>query len=180
MNSKKKQFVRNNNHDLNQVPYVDADIELWRWLGELRHAMHKARTRELRKYNITTVQSHVMFVILALKNRATPTHIAKWIFRESHSITEILNRMERDGLIVRIKDLRKKSMVRLQLTEKGLEIHYKTTKFDSIHSALSLLSKEERRQLKKLLEKVWYKTLDDLGLERVTPFPAPEVIKDSD
>ena len=88
--------------------------------------------------------------------------------------------MEKDGLIQRIKDLRKKSMVRLQLTKKGLEIHLKTTNFGSIHSALSVLSEEERVQLKKVLEKVWFKTLDDLGLEHVSPFPGPEVIKYTD
>ena len=88
--------------------------------------------------------------------------------------------MEKDGLIERIKDLRKKSMVRLQLTKKGLDVHSKTTKFGSIHSALSVLSKEERVQLKTLLEKVWFKTRDDLGLEHASPFPGPGVIKRTD
>ena len=180
MNTIKKQYLRNHSHDLRQFPYIDEDIELWRWIGELRHLMHKVRRQELREYNITPVQSHVIFVILALQDMATSTQIARWLFRESHSITEILNRMEKDGLVERIKDLRKKSMVRLQLTKKGLEIHSKTTKFDSIHNALSVLSKEERFQLKTLLEKVWLKTRDDLGLEHVSPFPGPGVIKLTD
>ena len=87
MNSKKKQYLKNEIPDLRRFPYIDEDIELWRWLGELRHIMHRARIKELREYSITPVQSHVMFVILALKDMATPTQIARWLFRESHSIT---------------------------------------------------------------------------------------------
>ena len=154
-------------------PYIDDDLRLWRWLAETRHAMHKARTKELTKYKITTVQSTVLFVILALGYNATATKIASYLFREPNSISELLSRMEKEGLIRTTRDLRKRSMVRLELTEKGLEAHKRTTKFESVHRIMAVLSNEERKQLMSALEKLWYRSLDELSVEHKLPFPEP-------
>ena len=157
-----------------QHPYEDEDLRLWRWLHETRHAIHRARTKELRKYKINTVQSHVMFIILALGDKATPTQIGRYLFRESNSISELLKRMQKDGLIRKFRDLRKRSMIRLELTDKGLRAHNKTTGFESIHDIISVLSEEERKHLLSSLEKLWYRALDELGMERKLPFPDPD------
>jgi DNA-binding MarR family transcriptional regulator len=47
--------------------------------------------------------------------------IARNLFRELHSVTEMLKRMEKDGLIMRYK-ASGRSRVEVKLTEKGLDV----------------------------------------------------------
>ena len=47
--------------------------------------------------------------------RVTPAEISRRLLRESHSISQILNRMENKGLVRWVKDLERKNLVRLIL-----------------------------------------------------------------
>jgi len=132
--------------------------------------MYQARKEELRRFKISPRQSMVMYVILALGNEATPSAIARWLFRETHSVSEFLKRMEEDGLIIKIKDLKKRNMFRVVLTEKGLKAHGNTRKLETILRIMSCLSKEEHQQLKTTLEKLWYETLDERGITQIPPY----------
>ena len=147
-----------------------ADIyELWTMLGQVRHAMYRSRKEELSKYGISPMQSTVTYVILALGDKATPTMISHWLFREIHSVSEFLKRMEKDGLVKKIKDLKRSHMYRVVLTEKGLEAHNHTKALESILDITSCLSEEERQQLRPILEKLWYKTLGNRGIIKIPP-----------
>lgn len=153
------------------MPDTDRDLDLWVWLSRTRDAVFKARMRELHKHKITGRQASAMFVIQALGDRATPAEISRWLFREPHSVSEFLNRMERDGLIKKAKDQKRKNVIRVKLTERGLKAHQKTTELESIHNIMSILSDKEGQQLKALLRKLWYGALEELGMPRRLPFP---------
>jgi len=150
---------------------IDGDLDLWRLISQLRHAIYKARTKELNKYNISYRQSSAMYVIKALGNGATPVKISRWLLRERHSVSELINRMEKQGLVRKSKDLDRKNLVRVVLTEKGHEAHYQTTRLESIHRIMSALSQEERQQLRASLEKLWRQVLEELGIEYRQIFP---------
>ena len=118
--------------------YLDEDMESWIWIAQVRHAIYKARIRELGRYNIANRESMVLWVILVLGDKATPSEIARRLLREPHSVSEFLDGMENSGLINKVRDLKKKSVVRIEITEKGLEAYYKTTKAESIHRIHSI------------------------------------------
>jgi len=156
---------------MKDVSLADRDYKLWVRLHQARHAVYSARDRELRQFGVTTMEAAVLFVVQALGKAATPAEISRWLFREPHTVVGILNRMEKKGLVRRVKDLEKKNWVRVMMTEKGQQAYDQSMKTEELHRIMSSLSEEERQQLSSCLEKVIAKALMELGINRKLPFP---------
>ena len=149
----------------------DKGYQLWVLLAQAREAMYKARQHELRRYNLSPRQSAVLFIIRAIGDKVTPAKISRWLLREPHSVSEIINRMEKQGLVKKVRDLDRKNLVRIELTEKGSEVYNQVIKRDSIHTIMSALSDEERRQFSSTLKTIRDRALKESGKELRTPFP---------
>jgi len=148
----------------------DQDYELWVLLAQTRELMYKARQKELAQYNISPQQSAVLFIIKALGDEVTPAEIARYLLREHHSVSELLKRMEKDGLVSKIKDSAKKGRVKILLTQKGEQANKHSMKRKSIKEIISCLSDEERQQLQSSLKKLRDSALK-LAVARELPFP---------
>jgi DNA-binding MarR family transcriptional regulator len=149
----------------------DPDYNQWLFFAQVRTAMLRARNREVYRYGIGARQASVLFVVNALGARATPAEISRWLFREPHSVSSILDRMEKQGLLRRHRDLGKKTPVKVVLTEKGKETHRNCTKRESMHYIMGALTEEERQQLIKCLTKLRDATSKYLGETYELPFP---------
>ena len=156
-----------NNHVLE-----DRDFASWIILARTRDVVLRNRVKELYKYDLSTRQSTVLIVLEALGGEANPAEISRWVVREPHSISDFLKRMERDGLVKRVKDLDRKNMIRVVLTDKGREAVDNTRKMESIHKVMSSLSEEEHQQLRNILVKLWDKALEELGIHNRPIFPS--------
>jgi len=152
----------------------DQDYELWWLILHTRRTMYKARARELLQYGITPEEAGVLFVIQAIGRRATPAEISRRLVREPHSISGLLRRMKRKGLVKRVKDLERRNLIRVTITKKGREAYNQSTKRDSIHRIISSISKEDCQEMKACLEKLWNKALEELGRGYKPPFPSPQ------
>ena len=150
---------------------VDRNFRLFWLLRQTAHAMFDARQKELAQYGITTRHAAALFAIQAIGDEATPAEISRWVFREPHSVSGILSRMEKTGLVKKTKDLDKKNLIRVILTEKGRQAYRQATKRESINRVFSALAEEDRQQLESLLELLWEKALKDLGVAVKPPFP---------
>jgi MarR family 2-MHQ and catechol resistance regulon transcriptional repressor len=151
---------------------VDEDYKLWILLSQAADTTLRARQKELDRYDISTAEASVLFAVQAIGERTTPAEITRWLLREPHTVTELLNRMVKKGLVTKSKDLEKKNMVRVSVTEKGRQAYEQSTKRKSIHKVMSALSREERRQLGSYLERLRNKALGELREERPKPpFP---------
>jgi MarR family transcriptional regulator, organic hydroperoxide resistance regulator len=84
------------------------------------HAISRMYNTEAAKNDITT---SIGFVLLNINQETgTPaTKIAPLLGLEARSLTRILKSMEEKGLIYKVSDERDKRLVRIFLTEKGLE-----------------------------------------------------------
>ena len=142
--------------------FEDKDYQLWFLLNQAKDSVFKIRQRELSEYGISPEEAMVMFIVHVLNNNCIPTEIAKWLLRRHHAVLSILNRMEQKKLISKTKDLKRKNLVRVSLTDKGQQAFYQSTKIDCLHQVMSSLSQEERQQLRSFLE-----TLRDRALEVV-------------
>jgi len=138
---------------------ADQYYRIWVLLAQTREAMLKARQKELAPYNLSPRQCAVLFYLQAINGKATPAEISRGLFRESHTISEILSRMEKQGLLKRVKDLSRKNLVRVELTEQGREAYNRSARRESIHKILSVLSSEERQQLELYLRRLRDKAL---------------------
>jgi len=156
---------------MRKVADVSEDFRLWVLLRRTRRAIHKARERELRRADISTINFGVLSVIQAIGNRPTLAEISRWLLRESHSISELIGRMEKEELVRRVRDLDKKNLVRIEITEKGQQVYDRSAKRTVIHRIMSSLSKEEQHQLRSLLEKLHGRAYKELGIDKKPPWP---------
>ncbi len=153
-------------------PCEDRDQALWLLLEQTRNAIYKARELELEQYGVSTVQAGVMFVIHTMGGKTRPADIARWLVREPHSISGLLSRMERDGLIHRVADPERKNAVSIMLTDYGRDICIKTFQRESVKQILSTLTEEDRKQLMRSLILLRDRALKDRRIRNKPPFPA--------
>ena len=150
---------------------VDRDYNLWVLLRQAKDLLTRVRDKELKKYGISTRQAAVLFVIKAIGYRATPAEIARWLVREPHTVSSMLSRMERQGLVTKASDLHRKNIVRVALTEKGEQAYSDSEKRETIRRVSSSLSEKERQQLWSYLETIRNRALKELGTDQQPPFP---------
>ncbi len=148
---------------------VDQDYKLWWLLAQARQAIFRAREKELSTYGLSAMQAVVLFVIQEIGERATPAVVARWLNREPHTVSALISRMEKDGLVTRTKNLRRKNSVRVSITDKGTQVYHQARQREAIHTAMSVLCEEERKQLMTYLEKIRSSGLKQLGLDELDP-----------
>jgi len=152
---------------------LDGDYNLWVLLHQTTDATLRARQKELDQFGISVVEVGVLEIIQTSDEEVTPSEISRQIFREPHTVSALLNRMEKKGLLTKTKDLDRKNMVRVSITEKGQQAYDNSTERKSIYRILSSLSEEERPQLRSCLEKLRNKAFKELTEERKPP-PLPQ------
>jgi len=128
--------------------------DLWLLMGKIHHKRILLRQRELNEYNIPTRQLYMLQAIRDLGSKTTISEIAKTVEREVESISRQLVSMEKDGLIKRIKNTPKSNLLRLELTERGLEMVKVARESESISAILSFLTAEERQQMESILNRI--------------------------
>lgn len=149
----------------------DLDYKLFVLLRQAGHVIYKSSEKELRKNGISIVEHAVLFIIQSIGHKATPAEISRWMVRERNSISALLTRMEKKGLIRMTKDLDRKNMLRVSLTKKGKQVYDISTKMETIHSILSTFPKEVIIQLIASLKELRDRAMEEIGLEYKPPFP---------
>ena len=152
---------------------MDEDYNLWVLLHQTTDAALRARQKELDQFDISVIEVGVLVVTQAIGEKATPSEISRRIFREPHTVSALLNRMEKRGLVRKTQNLDRKNLVRVSITEKGQQAYDKSTRRKSIRKIMSSLSEEERRQLRSCLEKLQNKAFKELIVEYKPP-PLPQ------
>ena len=107
--------------------------------------------------------------------------IARDLFRELHSVTELLVRMEKDGLVTRHRGTGR-SRIEVSLTEKGLDVFHQSLHSETDAKIFKALTRKQRERLSQYLWKLRRQTLAHLGIpEWHLSFPVqPEPPKDSE
>ena len=149
--------------DDNQLPLPDEYFMLWVLIAQNRDAILRARERDYARFGISNERRAVLFIIQNNGGRAAPVEIARDLFRELHSVTEMLKRMEKVGLITRSKGSGR-SKVEVTLTEKGLDVFNQSLQNETDKRIFSVLAPEEREQLASYLWKLRRRVLQDLGI----------------
>jgi len=129
-------------------------FKLWLLVGQLSHSIILARQRELDELDMPVRQYQVLRIIRDLGTEATLSKIAVEAERKENVISRQTIRMEKDGLIKRVKTKPKSNLLRLELTSKGLGIVNKSKKSTSIEAVFSSISEEECDKLEIILTKL--------------------------
>jgi DNA-binding MarR family transcriptional regulator len=151
--------------DRDQTPDIDAYFQLWVLIAQTKDAILRARERDYARYGITNERRAVLYTIQKNGGQTTPVEIARHLFRELHTVTEMLKRMEASGLVERYEGSGR-SKVEVRLTDKGLDVFNQSRLNQTDERIFSVLTKKEREQLESLLLKLRNKVLEDLGIPR--------------
>jgi DNA-binding MarR family transcriptional regulator len=152
-----------NNNSKNSYDIAVEGYKLFFMLRLTVDAVHKFREMELNKYGISPEQALALVCIYSLENKATPAELSRWLHREPNSITILLNRMEKLGLIRKKADLKRKNVIRLSLTPKGVVAYRHSVEFRIFNILMDVLPEKKRKQLQSILQiirKEVYKRLD--------------------
>jgi MarR family transcriptional regulator, organic hydroperoxide resistance regulator len=147
---------------------LDDNNLLWQRFSQTRAAIAKARQKRIGKYFHPNWGS-ALVLIWSLNGQATPGILTEALFLEHHSVSELINRLEEKGLVIRNRDTKQKNKVRLSITEKGRLDCYQAMQTDFISSMLSALSEDQKTQFKTCLNILLQKALDELGIENKFP-----------
>ena len=147
------------------------EFAAWVLLRQACDAICIARDAELRNYGISTIEAGCLLIIKEKENMVTPAEIARYLFRRPHSVSGLINRMERKGLVTKNKDLPKKNQIRMSITEKGEKAYSQSTKRKSIARIFSTLNGEEIKQFTLYLKRLRAETLKEIKMDTAPPFP---------
>ena len=141
---------------------IDRGHALFQMLRRTDRVMYKARQKELDRYHMTAEAAAVLLCVLRLGDRATPGAISRMLFLERNSISEHLARMEKEGLVNKVKDLDRKNLVRVRITSKGAEAYRKSARRRSTRQIMSVLTPEDQKLMWLLLSRLQVKALKHL------------------
>ena len=159
-----EQGMKNSSND-------DKIYNLWTMIEQVHSGVTLARDRELEQYGLSTIKAAALFIIDAIGAEATPAEISRWILRRPHSVSGLLDRMEKEGFIKKTKDLQKKNLVRITITAQGRKAFNVSLKRKTINQILSALTTEEKQQLYSYMDRLRTKALKVAGISNKPPFP---------
>ncbi len=151
--------------------FDERKYHLWVLVRQARDAMLRARKKELSRYGISARQSAVLIVSQEIGEEPTVGEISRWLMREPHSVSAILTRMEKVGLVKKIRDPVKRSIVRVTLTKKGKQAYQSAIKRETIQKVVPDIPPEQYGQFTSLLEFLRDKAIEELGIHEKPPFP---------
>ncbi len=132
----------------------DRDVELWLLLAKTRHAMLQARRKDLAQYGISPRQALILRIIHELGDGATLKEVSQSAYREIPSISTLVTRMEANGWVRKVKDMRGTTAIRYELADDGLKVLDSVLQSESIHGIISALTNGERKELNSILHKL--------------------------
>ena len=83
---------------MKKPPFMDEYYSLWLLLSQTRSAVFKARHKKFGKY-LHPNQASVLVAIWVYDGETTPATIARQLFPEPHSASELINRMSEKGFV---------------------------------------------------------------------------------
>jgi len=149
--------------DDGQVPEPDEYRLMWVLLAQTANACSRVREREYAYYGINNERRAILDIIANNGGSANPTDIAREVFRELHSVTGLLRRMEEAGLVSLHKGSGR-SKVEVRLTKSGRDVLRESADSEIDKRVFSVLKKAERERLLQYLWKIRARVLKDLGI----------------
>jgi MarR family transcriptional regulator, organic hydroperoxide resistance regulator len=146
----------------------DKEYDIWILFSRVYHLIAMLRKLELSKFDILPVQSYILFIIKALGNDTTPSKISEFGYQQRSSISDILNRMEKDGLVKKTSNSGSKKRVLITLTDKGEKALALSRKREFLHKIMSSLTEEQRKQLESGLEILRDTAINELSVTQKT------------
>jgi DNA-binding MarR family transcriptional regulator len=142
-------------------------LRLWRGLYQTYTLLKQCEDRIIEEHGLTTEQYAILVTISYLGEPARITDMAQWLERSTNSISMIVDRMVKAGLVARRRDTRDRRVVYVSFTSKGENALKPSSRemFEAVQEHVSLLSRKDKSALLSLLATLRYGILKCLNPE---------------
>jgi DNA-binding MarR family transcriptional regulator len=136
-------------------------LRLWRELYQTYTLLKQCEDRIIEEHGLTTEQFAVLGAIDYFTGPVKVTDLAQWLERSANSVSMIVDRMVKAGLVRRVRDKGDRRVVNVFITSKGEDALKPATRtsFGVIQKILLQLSYEDRNTLLSLLGTMKYEIL---------------------
>jgi len=146
--------------------------QLFSLLGTTYNAMLRARKRELEPSGVSLRQTMALWGLKVMDRPTTIAEISQIIDRDHQTTAQLLKRMEKEGLLERLKGPHKRSTITVVLTPKGEDAFRRTfERYEAFDEISSCLSSEELDTLKGYLKRLREQAIAKSAL--YPPLPGP-------
>jgi len=141
--------------------FEELGLRLWRQIYQTYTLLKRCEDEVFEEHGLTTEQYAVLVSIAYLGEPARITDIARWLERSTNSISMIVDRMVKAGLVRRVRDKRDRRVVFVSKTNKAEALFGPATvaSFEKIRKILAPIQHRNRLVLLDLLGEVKYGTL---------------------
>ncbi len=136
------------------IDHEDTIIRSFILFVQTAYAILKYADAQLyRKARLSISKLVVMRALASNNGVMTPSEITEWTQTERHTITTLVDRMKRDGLIRTERNPRDKRSVNVSLTDKGREVLMQAMPVarEIVDQVMSSISEDDALQLEKSL-----------------------------
>jgi len=145
--------------------FENLDKGAWILLRQTPNLISRCEDRVFSEHDITTERHAVLMAMKHIDGPVRPTDVAQWLDLSVNSVSMIIDRMVKAGLVKRIRDRKDRRTVFLSTTSKADKAYVLASiaGWELIRGILSPLSDKDKRILIKLLETLRDKAYDYLG-----------------
>jgi DNA-binding MarR family transcriptional regulator len=142
--------------------YENNIMNGWQLIHQTLDSILQCQEKVISSYGLTAKQHAVLSAIQYIDGPVTIKDLATCFDRDSSSITFIIDRVEKDELVTRVRDLKDRRSLRLTLTQKGKKMLRKTAKaaYEVSENIMTVLSPQELSTLISLMEKIQERTYE--------------------
>jgi len=149
------------------IDVTPASAAVWRQLYLTYSTIFKAIERAIAPTGVTLPQALALATIKAGPGPITPSRLAHYLTQETQSVTGLIDRMEKQDWVRRVRDLPDRRAIRLELTAAGEAKLAETLgpSSDTTARMFEALAGGELATLSTLLDKVYDGATTHLGIE---------------
>lgn len=151
---------------------LPREYQTWFILHEVDTGIQKVMEGELKPFKISVIAAGLMYILKTSDEPVTLGELSRWLFRKPHSISELVGRMEKQGLVKKVTSPENRKTVCIRITEKGDEIITRYVEnMQVIGRIMSSLDEEETRNFIEYLDKIRKSVIEELVMGVQKPFP---------
>jgi len=145
--------------------FENLDKGTWVLLRQVPNLVSRCEDQVFSEYEITRERHGVLMAMKHIDGPVRPTDVARWLDLSTNSVSMIIDRMVKAGLVKRARDRKDRRTVFLTMTSKAENAYVlaSVAGWELIQEILAPLSDKDKRTLIKLLETLRDKTYDYLG-----------------
>ena len=160
--------IRNNKEKLNIMvnsEFENLSVTLWRTMYQTYTRFKNCLDQVLKEQGLTMEQYLVLTTIKYYDAPVRITDVAWWIERSTNSVSMIVDRMVKAGLLRRVRDKSDRRVVNVFLTSKAENVlkPANMAAWRVMQQGMSPLSYKDKRTFASLFKMINYKLLEDLN-----------------